>query len=173
MTHAVRRGVRVGVDVGSVRVGVARSDLEGVLAVPVETLARPKGRAPRTDLAALVALVTEHEALEVVVGLPLGLDGTEGAAAAAARTYAGDLAAALRTGGADVPIRLLDERLTTAQASRDLAAAGRNSRDGRSVVDQAAAVIIVQHALDAERSTGTPPGTLLETSYDDPREDPA
>jgi len=173
VTHAVRRGVRVGVDVGSVRVGVARSDLEGVLAVPVETLARPKGRAPRTDLAALVALVTEHEALEVVVGLPLGLDGTEGAAAAAARTYAGDLAAALRTGGADVPIRLLDERLTTAQASRDLAAAGRNSRDGRSVVAQVAAVIIVQHALDAERSTGTPPGTLLETSYDDPREDPA
>ncbi len=173
MTHAVRRGVRVGVDVGSVRVGVARSDLEGVLAVPVETLARPKGRAPRTDLAALVALVREHEALEVVVGLPLGLDGTEGAAAAAARTYAGDLAAALRTGGADVPIRLLDERLTTAQASRDLAAAGRNSRDGRSVVDQVAAVIIVQHALDAERSTGTPPGTLLDTSYDDPREDPA
>jgi putative holliday junction resolvase len=173
VTHAVRRGVRVGVDVGSVRVGVARSDLEGVLAVPVETLARPKGRAPRTDLAALVALVTEHEALEVVVGLPLGLDGTEGAAAAAARTYAGDLAAALRTGGADVPIRLLDERLTTAQASRGLAAAGRNSRDGRSVVDQAAAVIIVQHALDAERSTGTPPGTLLDTPHDDPREDPA
>jgi putative holliday junction resolvase len=166
VTHPVRRGVRVGVDVGSVRVGVARSDLEGVLAVPVVTLARPRGRAPRTDLDALVGLVTEHEALEVVVGLPLGLDGTEGAAAAAARTYAADLVAALRERGAEVPIRLLDERLTTAQASRDLAAAGRNSRDGRSVVDQAAAVIIVQHALDAERSTGNPPGTLLDPSQD-------
>lgn len=182
----------MGVDVGSVRVGVARSDLDGVLAVPVATLARPRGRAPRTDLDELVTLVTDYEALEVVVGLPLGLDGTEGAAAAAARTYAADLAAALRGRGAEVPIRMLDERLTTAQASRDLAAAGRNSRDGRSVVDQAAAVIIVQHALDAERSTGTPPGTLLDVPSDrlpdhdalpdddrapahgnDPRKDPA
>jgi len=159
----LRRGVRIGVDVGSVRVGVARSDVDAVLAVPVETLARPKGRAPRTDLAALVTMVTDYEAIEVVVGLPLSLDGTEGAAAAAARTYAGDLADALRERGATVPIRLLDERLTTAEASRGLAAAGRNSREGRSVVDQAAAVIIVQHALDAERSTGTPPGALLET----------
>ncbi|MFN8156728.1 MAG: Holliday junction resolvase RuvX [Candidatus Nanopelagicales bacterium] len=173
MTPPVRRGVRIGVDVGSVRVGVARSDLDGVLAVPVETLPRPRGKAPRSDLEALVTLVTEHEALEVVVGLPLGLDGTEGAAAAAARTYAADLAEALRDRGASVPIRLLDERLTTAQASRGLAAAGRNSRDGRSVVDQAAAVIIVQHALDAERSTGTPPGSLLDLTTDDTRKDPA
>lgn len=175
MTDSVRRGVRLGVDVGSVRVGVARSDLEGVLAVPVVTLARPRGSAARTDLAELVSLVTEYEALEVVVGLPLGLDGTEGAAAAAARTYAEDLAAALRERGAEVPIRMLDERLTTAQASRGLAAAGRNSRDGRSVVDQAAAVIIVQHALDAERSTGIPPGTVLDPVTDpvtDPLTDP-
>jgi putative Holliday junction resolvase len=169
----MRRGVRVGVDVGSVRVGVARSDPDGVLAVPVQTLARPAGaRAARTDLAALADLVAEYEALEVVVGLPLSLDGREGAAAAAARSYAADLARLLRERGTRVPVRMLDERLSTAEAARGLAAAGRNSRDGRSVVDQAAAVIIVQHALDAERSTGTPPGILLDTLLDT-SEDPA
>lgn len=168
MTDALRRGVRLGVDVGSVRVGVARSDPDGLLAVPVATLARPSGGSRRPDLDELVALVGEYDALEVVVGLPLGLDGREGAAAAAARAYAADLAAALRVHGVDVPIRMLDERLSTAEASRGLAAAGRNSRSSRSVVDQAAAVIIVQHALDAERALGTPPGSLL-----DPTEDPA
>ena len=163
----MRRGIRIGVDVGSVRVGVARSDPDGVLAVPVATLARPAGaKAARTDLAALADLVREYEPLEMVVGLPLGLDGREGAAAAAARGYAEDLARLLRERGTPVPVRLLDERLTTAEATRGLAAAGRNSRDGRSVVDQAAAVIIVQHALDAERSTGEPPGTLLDTPED-------
>jgi len=68
--------------------------------------------------------------------------------------------------GLGVPVRLVDERMTTAQAARGLQAAGRNSRDGRSVIDQAAAVIIVQHALDTERATGTPPGTLLTLPED-------
>jgi putative Holliday junction resolvase len=162
-----RRGIRIGVDVGSVRVGVARTDPDGRLAVPVTTLTRPPGRASdRPDLAALVDLVAEYEPLEVVVGLPLGLDGTEGAASAAARAYAGDLVALLRARGLDVPVRLLDERLTTAEATRGLQAAGRDARSGRVVVDQAAAVIIVQHALDSERATGTPPGTLLTPAED-------
>lgn len=162
-----RRGIRIGVDVGSVRVGVARTDPDGRLAVPVATLTRPTGRtAPRSDLLALVDLVTEYEPLEVVVGLPLGLDGTEGQAAAAARAYAADLAALLRERGLGAPVRLLDERMTTAEATRGLRAAGRDARSGRSVIDQAAAVIIVQHALDSERATGTPPGTLLTPAED-------
>ncbi len=162
-TGGFRRGVRIGVDVGSVRVGVARTDPDGMLAVPVATLARPKSvAAPRSDLLALVDLVADYEPLEVVVGLPLGLDGTEGLAAEAVRIYSADLRAALGRRGLDVPIRLVDERLTTAAATRGLRAAGRDARSGRAVIDQAAAVIIVQHALDSERSTGTPPGTLLE-----------
>ncbi len=162
-----RRGIRIGIDVGSVRVGVARTDPDGVLAVPVATLARPaSASAPRADLAALVDLVAEFEPLEIVVGLPLGLDGAEGAAAAAARSYARDLLATLREHGWTVPVRLLDERLSTTQATRSLRAAGRDSRSGRSVVDQAAAVIIVQHALDSERATGTPPGALIDLDED-------
>jgi putative Holliday junction resolvase len=162
-----RRGIRIGVDVGSVRVGVARTDPDGTLAVPVATLTRPTGRSgARSDLIALVDLVAEYEPLEVVVGLPLGLDGTEGRAAAAARVYAGDLAAMLRARGLGVPVRLLDERMTTAEATRGLQAAGRDARSGRAVIDQAAAVIIVQHALDSERATGTPPGTLLTPAED-------
>jgi putative Holliday junction resolvase len=169
VTATFRRGIRLGIDVGSVRVGVARSDPDGLLAVPVATLARPKAvAAGRPDLAELVALVAEYEPIEVVVGLPVALDGTEGHAAAAVRVYADALRGMLNERGLGVPVRLIDERMTTAQATRGLQAAGRNSRDGRSVIDQAAAVIIVQHALDSERATGTPPGTLL-----DPPEDPA
>jgi len=164
-----RRGVRIGVDVGSVRVGVARSDPDGRLAVPVATLTRPQGRAgARSDLLALVDLVAEYTPLEVVIGLPLALDGGEGLAAAAVRVYAADLVGMLRERGVGTPVRLIDERMTTAEATRGLQAAGRDSRSGRSVIDQAAAVIIVQHALDSERTTGRPPGTLLT-----PQEDPA
>jgi putative holliday junction resolvase len=158
-----RRGPRIGVDVGSVRVGVARCDPDGILAVPVATLARsPQG----ADLDSLVELVVEHEPLELVVGLPLGLDGREGAAAQAARDYAVALAERLRAAGRAVPVRLVDERLSTAAATRGLQAAGRDARSARGVVDQAAAVIIVQHAVDAERATGTPPGVLLEPGED-------
>ena len=169
LTNGFRRGVRIGVDVGSVRVGVARSDPDGMLAVPVATLRRPAAKAAaRSDLIALVDLVAEYEPLELVVGLPIGLDGTEGPAAAAVRVYAADLVGMLRARGLGVPVRLIDERMTTAEATRGLQAAGRDSRSGRSIIDQAAAVIIVQHALDSERGTGTPPGTVL-----DPPEDPA
>jgi putative Holliday junction resolvase len=142
---------------------VARCDPDGILAVPVATLARsPQG----TDLDSLVELVAEHDPLELVVGLPLGLDGREGAAAQAARDYAAALVERLGAAGRTVPVRLVDERLTTTAATRGLQAAGRDARSARGVVDQAAAVIIVQHAVDAERATGTPPGVLLEPGED-------
>jgi len=143
--------VRVGVDVGSVRVGVAASDPSGLIATPVRTLRRGRG-----DLDALVALVTERGAVEVLVGLPITLAGRHGDAAEAAELYAGALAA--RT---PVPVRLVDERLSTVGAARDLRASGVGSREGRSVIDQAAAVIILQGALDAERLSGTAPGRLV------------
>lgn len=145
----MRRGVRIGVDVGSVRVGVARCDAEGLLATPIATLARgPK------DLAEIAVLVVEEEAVEVVVGLPLHLSGKEGAASGSARAYAQELAEQI----APVGVRLVDERLSTVGAARELRDAGIDARRGRMLRDQAAAVIILQSALDLERSTGHPPG---------------
>ena len=152
----MRHGVRLGVDVGSVRVGVARSDPSGFLATPVETLARD-ARAGQ-DLDALSRLVTEHGAVEVVVGLPRSLSGEEGAAARAARKYAGAVARRV----APVPVRLVDERLSTVSAHRSLRDAGVRGRRHRPVVDQAAAVVILQSALDVERTSGRAPGSLVD-----------
>ncbi|SDI39137.1 putative holliday junction resolvase [Sinosporangium album] len=149
----MRSGARLGVDVGTVRVGVARSDPSGLLATPVETVRRGKG-----DLDRIAVLVAEHEAVEVVVGLPTSLSGQEGQAASAARDFAVRLAARL----APVPVRLFDERLTTVTAQQGLRASGVRARRQRDVVDQAAAVVLLQAALDAERSTGRPPGRLVE-----------
>ncbi len=149
----MRPGIRVGIDVGSVRIGVARTDPSAVLAVPVETVPRGDG-----DLGRIAAIVAEHEAVEVVVGLPLSMSGRPGPAAAAAREFARTLVPVL----APVPVRLVDERLTTVSATRDLRAAGRTSRNSRAVVDQAAAVAIVQYAVDLERASGDAPGILVQ-----------
>jgi putative Holliday junction resolvase len=177
----MRRGVRIGVDVGSVRVGLAVSDPDGVLATPVETLPRDTTRAaphtsdglatPQgagkggkairsagipTDLARIADEVAERQALEVLVGLPRSLSGGEGPAAKAARAYAAALAELV-----DVPVRLVDERLSTVAAHRSLREAGMKGRKQRAVVDQVAAVVLLQNALDHERHTGQPPGVPL------------
>jgi putative Holliday junction resolvase len=149
----MRHGVRLGIDPGDARVGVARSDPTGFLATPVETLRRGKG-----DLAAIARLVREDEAVEVVVGLPRSLSGGEGPAAAKVRAYATRLAERV----APVPVRLVDERLTTVSAEAMLRDRGRKGQQRRAVVDQAAAVMILQHALDTERATGAPPGQPVE-----------
>ncbi|MEO5743579.1 MAG: Holliday junction resolvase RuvX [Terracoccus sp.] len=151
----VRSGVRVGVDVGSVRVGVAASDPSAVLAHPVRTLARDLQGG--SDLEALVVLVAELEAVEVVVGLPRLMSGAEGEAARLARDYAVNLARRIRP----VEVRLVDERLTTVAAHRRLRDSGVPGRGQRAVVDQAAAVLILQSALDAAASTGRAVGELV------------
>ncbi len=130
--------MRIGVDVGSVRVGVAASDPDGILATPVATYDR------KTSLDQLVALVAEREAVEVVVGHPRHLSGKTGAAAQEAEAYAAALRERL-----DVPVTLVDERLTTVTATRTLAERGVRGKAQRAVVDQAAAVAILQSALDA------------------------
>jgi putative holliday junction resolvase len=155
LAPAMRPGVRLAVDVGSVRVGVAASDPTGTLASPV-TVLRRDARGGR-DLLELAELTREREAIEVVVGLPRSLRNAEGAAAAAARAYAIQLARAVRP----VPVRLLDERLTTVEAARGLRAAGRSSRSARGVVDAAAAVVLLQSALDTERRTEAPVGEIV------------
>ena len=148
-----RRGRRIGVDVGDARIGVASCDPDGMLATPVETV--PAG--PRS-LARLAAIAEEYEAVEVVVGLPRSLNGREGPAAAKVRAYAAQLAA--RT--APVRVRLVDERMSTVTAAQGLRASGVKSKKGRSVIDQAAAVVILQSALEGEKTSGRPPGQLVE-----------
>ena len=151
----MRRGVRLAVDVGSVRVGLAACDPDGYVASPVETLARDdKGGA---DLRRIAAEVAERAVVEVLVGLPLSLNGTEGPAAGVARTYAERLAAMV----APVPVRLVDERLSTAGAHRSLHESGRKGRRHRAVVDQVAAVWFLQGALDTERTSGRAPGRVI------------
>ena len=162
------RGVRLGVDVGSVRVGVAVSDPDGVLATPVATLRRDPDTAPAAgdpDVEEIAGLVAEHHAVAVVVGLPRSLDGGEGPSARRARTYASVVAARV----APVEVRLVDERLSTVDAHRTLRDSGVAGRRQRAVVDQAAAVLILQSALDAERTTGSPAGEPVGARRRKPR----
>ncbi|GGL13507.1 Holliday junction resolvase RuvX [Mangrovihabitans endophyticus] len=144
------RGRRVGVDVGKVRVGVALSDPDGILATPLETVPRDLAAKPDAvpaDIAAIVALVAEHEAVQIVVGLPVRLNGREGDAAIDIRAYAERLARA----SGPVPVVLADERMSTVVATRRLAERGVRGKRRRAVVDQAAAVEILQSWLDAQR----------------------
>jgi putative holliday junction resolvase len=142
----------LGVDVGAVRVGVALSDPAGVLATPLVTLDRDE--TTWSDLDQLVDLVVEHEVVEVVVGLPRTLAGREGPAARAALGYVDDLREAFdERGVTGIPISLADERLTTVTAGRMLSDRGVKGRAQRRVIDQAAAVGILQTWLDARRGT--------------------
>ncbi|NTW39994.1 MAG: Holliday junction resolvase RuvX [Cellulomonadaceae bacterium] len=152
------RGARVGVDVGTVRVGVAASDPDGIMATPVETVPRDAtGAEPPADVRRIVEIVHERGAVVVYVGLPRHLSGTEGSASAAVRTYCVALARAV----APVPVRLIDERMSTVSAHRSLYASGRAGRRHREVVDQAAAVVILQSAIDGERAAGERRGEVV------------
>ncbi len=148
----MRSGVRLGVDAGKARVGVAVCDRDGLLATPVATLSR--GDATVSELR---GFVDEYAVSEVVVGLPLSMSGGDTASTADARALAAELAAAVA-----VPVRLVDERLSTVSAQRALHQSGRSVKGSRPVIDQVAAVIILQNALDFERSAGRPPGTVVD-----------
>lgn len=151
----MRHGVRIGLDPGDARIGVARSDPSGFLATPVETVKRGRGDLQR--IRAIAAEIAEESTLiEVVVGLPRSLRGGENPATEKVRTFATQLARRL-----PVPVRLVDERLTTVSAESMLREMGRKGQDRRSVVDQAAAVMILQYALDTERTSGRAPGELV------------
>jgi putative pre-16S rRNA nuclease len=140
----VTRGRYLGIDVGAVRVGVAVCDPDGVLATPLVTV--PRDVDGGSDLRVIAGLVAEHEAVGVVVGLPRTLAGRDGPAAEAARAFADALTSVL-----DVPVELSDERLTTVVATRQLRERGVKGRKQRAVVDQAAAVAILQGWLDTHR----------------------
>lgn len=147
------RFVRLGVDVGDARVGIARSDLDGLIATPVRTL--PRQEAARE----LQSLMFEERAERIYVGLPRSLAGHEGAAAEKARAFVEELVALEPLEGeGEYEVFFVDERLTTVDAHRALSASGRKTRTHRSVVDQVAAVMILQTALETERSRGTAAG---------------
>ncbi|MGV8852886.1 MAG: Holliday junction resolvase RuvX [Rhodoglobus sp.] len=148
----MRTGTRLGIDVGKVRVGVARSDPHGMIATPVETVKRADRSIRR-----VLALAAEHDVVEIIVGLPIALSGRDTASTGDAREFAQQLA-----DKSGVLVRLVDERMTTMSANSALRASGRTAKNSRSVVDQVAAVIILQHALDFERSAARPPGELVE-----------
>ncbi|MBF4586222.1 MULTISPECIES: Holliday junction resolvase RuvX [Curtobacterium] len=146
----MRSGRRLGVDVGRARIGIAVCDRDGLLATPVETVRRDDS----TDLRRILEIADEYDVLELVVGLPLSMSGGDTPSTDDARAFAARIAERR-------PVRLVDERLSTVTAQRGLHQAGKNTKKSRSVIDQAAAVIILQHALDHERSAGAPPGTTL------------
>jgi len=156
----MRHGVRLGLDPGDARIGVARSDPTGFLATPLETV--KKGRGDLARLQVIVAEIAEESTmLEVVVGLPRSLKGGENPATAKVRDFAASLARRV----APVPVRLVDERLTTVSAEAMLRDRGRKGQDRRAVVDMAAAVVILQHALDSERASGAAPGEIVEVGH--------
>ncbi len=140
---------RLGIDWGKARIGVAAANAGTTFAYPVETVQAGPDEARR-----LVALVEEYRAEVVYIGLPLTLAGERGIAA----QYIEEKSAALAALIAPVPVRLVDERMSTVSASRSLGSAGRKAKQQRKVIDQAAAVEILQRALDAEERDGAPVG---------------
>lgn len=138
-------GRRIGVDVGTVRIGVSVSDRDAVLATPLETVKRVTGLKDRdgADIDRLVHLCEQYEVVEVVVGLPRDLQGNGSASVKHAKEIAFRIRR--RTG---LPVRMADERLTTVVAANAMRAAGTSERAGRRFIDQAAAVEILQSWLD-------------------------
>lgn len=154
------RGTKLGVDVGTVRVGVAVCDPDGILASPLKTLSRDLKK--NSDVRVLVKHVIEQGAVQVFVGLPRTMKGEERGSAQMAVEYAGLLADALVHAGVGVPVNLVDERLTTVTAHRNLHEAGMSSKNHRKVVDQVAAAGILQHAIDMQKARGTDVGRRVQ-----------
>lgn len=134
------RGALIGLDLGTKTIGVAASDPDRRLAAGVETVARSAFTA---DAARLLSLATERKACGFVLGLPLNMDGSEGPRAQSTRAFARNLAKLT-----DLPIALWDERLSTAAVERALIAADASRARRAAVIDQHAAVFILQGALD-------------------------
>lgn len=132
------------VDLGDRRIGLALSDATGTLASPLRTIQR--GSDPAEDRAAIVAAAREAEAQVIVVGLPRSLSGREGPAARNARAEASALAEV----AGEIQVELHDERFTTREAQRSLAAAGKRGRAQRAQIDAAAAAVILQSYLDSQ-----------------------
>ena len=157
------RGIKLGVDVGTVRVGVAICDSDSILATPLKTLDRnPK---KNSDVRVIAALAADRGAVQIFVGLPRTMKGEEHSSARMATEYAQLLAEELHRAGLDVPVHLVDERLSTVTAHRHLHEAGMSSKNHRKVVDQVAAAGILQHAIDMQKARGTDVGSRVRALF--------
>lgn len=148
----MRPGTRFALDLGESRIGVAKSDASGMLASPFGVY-----KTVEDWLSPFSQVLVEWEAIELLIGLPTDLEGNNGIAAQNVL----ERVAHIRTVLADVPIRLVDERFTTVTARRNLQAAGYNSRSDKTLIDAAAATVLLQGALDAERASGQPGGEMF------------
>lgn len=164
-TDAYPQGVKLGVDVGTVRVGVAISDPDGILATPFKTVGRDAKK--NSDVRVVVRYAAELGVVQIFVGLPRTMKGEEHASARMAREYAELLAAELQRAGLAIPVNLVDERLSTVTAHRSLHEAGMSSRDHRKVVDQVAAAGILQHAIDMQKARQTDVGSRVHAAASD------
>lgn len=137
-------GVRIALDVGSVRIGVAKCDREGLLAAPLVTIT-----AGSNAVHQVLSVVNDLDAICVYVGNPISLAGSETASTKLAWDFARELSVLLVN--SKTCVRMIDERLSTVSAQRGMHEAGRNVKQSRAAIDQAAAVVILEHALDSER----------------------
>ncbi|SLJ98255.1 Holliday junction resolvase RuvX [Arthrobacter sp. P2b] len=153
------QGVKLGVDVGTVRVGVAICDRDSILATPYKTLDRNAKK--NSDVRVIAKLAEELEAVQVIVGLPRTMKGEEHSSARMATEYALLVATELAARGLTVPVNLVDERLSSVTAHRSLHEAGMSSRNHRKVVDQVAAAGILQHAIDMQKARGADVGSRV------------
>ncbi|MFW0775104.1 Holliday junction resolvase RuvX [Paenarthrobacter nitroguajacolicus] len=154
------QGIKLGVDVGTVRVGLAICDPDGILATPFKTVGRDSKK--NSDVRVVVKHAAELPAVQIFVGLPRTMKGEERASAQMAMDYADLLTSELSRVGLDVPVNLVDERLSTVTAHRNLHEAGMSSKNHRKVVDQVAAAGILQHAIDMQKARGTDVGRRVQ-----------
>lgn len=151
----MRSGRRLAIDVGKVRIGIAISDFHGILASGLCNVARAEGLTQTCD--AIIDAVKNEDLIEIYVGLPLSMSGGYTASTKDAISVAKTLAERV-----SVPVRMLDERLSTVAATSALRASGRDSKSGRKVIDQIAATVILEQALQIEKQTGQTVGIGLE-----------
>jgi putative Holliday junction resolvase len=143
------------IDVGKVRVGLAISDFHGILASPLTTIAR---EALNESIEALISSVDDfEELLEIYVGLPINMKGEMTSSTDDAILVASQIATST-----SIPVRLVDERLTTSLANQQLRSLGKSQKDARSTIDQMAAVAILEYAFQIEANSDTAPGVSLE-----------
>jgi putative Holliday junction resolvase len=153
----MEKGRRLAIDVGTVRIGLAICDPDGILSSPLAALARSQDLSETLQIVS--DLVTEHNAIEVYVGDPISLSGGQSASTRDAREFAEKLADLI-----SAPIRLVDERLTTVTASAKLRVSGKDARQSKSLIDSASAVEILEQALATLRVSGKAPGRQVEGS---------
>ena len=149
----MRKGIRYAIDYGDQRIGLAKSDVDAIMAVPVATIKNDE-----FALKNLLEHLNETGYLDIYIGLPKHLSGVLGQSALKAQEFARKLSAEIDVDS----IRMLDERLTTTSASARLQESGVNTRNQKSIIDQAAAVELLEFALDSEKRTGNIPGLKID-----------